>query len=358
MKRNKTNRVLSIVIALLVVLSLTACGSDSKKSESAGETSTERITLNLTMHDPVESRVGQEISRWADEVKEKTNGGLTIQVHGSGSLAGSTDAYDAVKNGQADIAWIFTMFNPEQFPLTEVITIPMLGITHPAQTAEVLWDLYEQTPELQDELSSVKVLEMYGNPLNFIATSKKPVKTLDDLKGMSIRCLAGGMTEVMKAWGANPILVGAGDAYDAVQKGNIEGTIWEWQGIEAFKLYEVLNYYTDMPVYEGVFILAMNNEKWDSLPEEYKKVIDETTQREASVAFGEYFQNAALDSKKAVLSAGGEEIIPAPEEVAKFKAIADQYASTWVEKVSKDGFDGQAYLEKTLELAEKHKYPE
>ena len=316
------------------------------------------IELTLTLHDPVTSRIGQAMQVWADEVSAKTNGGLTITLFGSGSLAPGPEALNFVMDGTADIGWLFTMFYPGQFTLTEVVSLPMNGPTHPAQTAEVLWDLYEATPELRNEIDSkVHLLTMYGNPANFISTTKQPINTIADIKGMKLRCPAGSMTRVMQLWGAAPEVVAAGDAYDALQKGNIVGTSWEWQGIEAFKLYETLNYFMEgMPIYEGVFILGMNQDKYDSLPQAYKDVLDETTGRAGSVAFGDTFYEAAEASKIAIFKVkpGVTVVNAAPEAIAEFKAIADEFAKGWADENSKNGFDAQAYLDKALELTAKH----
>jgi TRAP-type C4-dicarboxylate transport system substrate-binding protein len=67
---------------------------------------------------------------------------VKVELYGSGTLAAGTDVVDYVKSGAADIGWIYTAFFSGQFPLTEVVSIPMLGLYHPAQTANVLWDLY------------------------------------------------------------------------------------------------------------------------------------------------------------------------------------------------------------------------
>lgn len=350
--------VLALTFFFAIALLITGCGKTSSGGNASGS-DLPKVELSLTLHDPITSRIGQAMQAWADEVSKKTNGGLTIKLFGSGSLAPGPEALNFVMDGTADIGWLYTMFYPGQFTLTEVVALPMNGPTHPAQTAEVLWDLYDSTPEMKKELDSkVHVLTMYGNPANFISTTKQPINTLADIKGMKLRCPAGNMTEVMKLWGASPEVVAAGDAYDALQKGNIVGTSWEWQGIEAFKLYEQLNYYmAGMPIYEGVFVLGMNQAKWDSLPQAYKDVLNETTGRAGSIAFGNTFYEAAEASKKAILDTNKDlqVVNPAPEAIAEFKAIADEYAKSWVQKNTKDGFDAQAFLTKSLELTDKYK---
>jgi TRAP-type C4-dicarboxylate transport system substrate-binding protein len=372
-------KTLLILMAVLLTTAMvfTSCGGGDNAASnddaaadantSAEEPATEETTspfadlapvnLTFTMHDPVTSRIGQATQVWADEVAALTDGKLTIEIFGSGTLAPGPEALNFVMDGTADSGWLYTMFYPGQFPLTEVVALPMNGPTHPAQTAEVLWDLYDSTPELQAELSKVHVLFMYGNPANFISTKKGPINTLADIKGLKLRCPAGAMTEVMKLWGAAPEVVPPGDTYDQLSKDVIGGTSWEWQGLEAFKLYEQLDYYMEgMPIYEGVFVVGMNNEKWDSLDPAYQKVLSDTTGKAGSATMGDTFYNAALESKEAILAADStaEVITPAAEAIAEFKAIADAYVPTWIADNSKDGFDAQAYFDKAAELTAKY----
>ncbi|MDR2355885.1 MAG: TRAP transporter substrate-binding protein DctP [Clostridiales Family XIII bacterium] len=366
-----------LLLVLALILGTVACGGTasnsgseadadaSAESETTGDTEgasafadLEPVHLTFTMHDPVTSRIGQATQAWIDEVAALTDNKLTIELFGSGTLAPGPEALNFVMDGTADIGWLYTMFYPGQFSLTEVVALPMNGPTHPAQTAQVLWDLYDATPELQTELSKVHVLLMYGNPVNFISTKKGPINTLADIRGLKLRCPAGAMTEVMKLWGAAPEVVPPGDTYDQLSKDVIGGTSWEWQGLEAFKLYEQLDYYMEgMPIYEGVFVVGMNNEKWAALDPAYQQVLSDTTGKAGSVTFGETFYNAAQESKAAILEADStaEIVTPTDEAIAEFKTIADGYVPIWVSENTKDGFDAQAYVEKAAELTEQYK---
>ena len=359
MKKRNLLRTSGILVLVVIMVMMTAClGSGNKDAADGGGASEgETVVLQLTMHDPETSRVGKGMQAWADEVKEKSGGSLEIKVNGSGSLASGPDALDYVKKGSADIGWVYTMFNPGQFTLAEVVAIPMTGFVHPVQTANTLWDLQEEFPELKAELNNgMKLLECYGNPANFLSTVDKPITSLADIKGMPLRAPAGGISDVLALWGANPMAVPAGEVADALQKGTVTGASWEWQGIEAFKLYEHLKYYMDsMTIYDGVFVVVMNQDKYDSLSDDQKKVIDETTGREGSIAFGQLFHDAANDSKEVVLGAGGEQVEVPAAAVAEFQKIADEYAAGWADRVSADkGIDGKAFLARAVELGKKH----
>jgi len=102
---------------------------------------------------------------------------------------------------------------------------------------------------------------LYTNNPNIIATSDKPVQSLSDLKGLKLRSPAGASTDMVTAWGGTPILMGPGDMYQSIEKGVIEGCVFEYSGIGSFKLNEVLKNYTEMPIFVGPFMVLMNKEK-------------------------------------------------------------------------------------------------
>jgi TRAP-type C4-dicarboxylate transport system substrate-binding protein len=320
----------------------------------------------MTAHDNAAAPIIVALQAWCDDIATQTNGDLTIDLVPGGELAAGTESYDVVRDGQVDLAWFFTMYETDIFPLTEVPTLPMNGPTHPAQMADVLYDLLESTPEMQAELdaSGVKVLQMYGNPENFLSTVEKPIKSLADLNGMALRCPTGGATDVLKLMGAKPEAIGPGDVADNLQKGVIQGCSWEFHGIQNFKLYEYLKYYNEgLPFYEGIFIVGINSAKYDSLPQWAKDVLDANSGREVSVEMGKAYYDGHEVAKTEVLQAakdGGFEatLVEAGEiNLAEFQAVADSYITdTWAPKWSEalGGFDTTAYVQKMKDAVAAH----
>ncbi|MCD8332041.1 MAG: hypothetical protein LUB63_05895, partial [Oscillospiraceae bacterium] len=178
-------KVIALILAAAMALTLAACSGGSSSGGSSGSDDTV-YRLSLTFHDSTQAIKTQFVQAWADEVYEATDGRVEITVYAGGTLASSTDALDAVKQRAADIAVCFTSFFPGQFPLTEVVSLPMTGLTNAVQATNVLWDLWESNTALQDELSDYKVLMLYTNPNNIICTNT-PVYTADDMAGLKLR---------------------------------------------------------------------------------------------------------------------------------------------------------------------------
>ena len=368
-------RKLYILTALLLVVSLCAglagCG---KKDETPGNTTSPAgagsaspssggsspaggaaedlgdFEFSLSLHDPITSPNAVYFQEWADAINKATDGHVKITLYGSSTLAAATDVADMVKGGGCDIGWLYTSYYAGQFPLTDVINLPMQGFGDPLVSTSVLWDLYDEYQEVRDEWSSFKMLMLYGNPGMIFASAKTPIKTVADLAGQSLRCPAGAITNVLTAWGANPITMPPPDIYQAIEKNNISGYIFEPSGITNFSLEEVTKYYTDLPMYDGPFGLIMNKAAWDSLPKQYQDIIDGLSGFEGSFGAAQCFADAVEVARKTIVEAGGEFVAVSDEALAEFRIEADKYADGWADGIG-GSIDAAAYLAKAKSLA-------
>jgi TRAP-type C4-dicarboxylate transport system substrate-binding protein len=293
----------------------------------------------------------------ADRVKKASDGRIEITVYPGGTLAASTEALDAVKTGAADMGWIYTTFFRGQFKITEAASLPLLGIKTSTQSANVLWDLYADSEALRKELNTgFKTLALYSNPNNFIVTKSKPVKTVADLQGLKLRATTGTATDMLIAWGGTPIAMGPGDIYQAMDKNVIDGCIWEYHGLSAFKVSEVANYYTEIPIFVGPFLIIMNNDSFNSLPDDLKKIIEDETGRAYSMELAASFQKVCdIDRADIEKNAKNTIIEPAGDDLAGFEQAADKYIEDWVAANKSADFDAEAYVNKIRELVEKYK---
>lgn len=383
MKGRTLRSVLLLVACLAVVLALAACGDGpatettattaapadtSTTAPQGGEdstTSTSAATggvpdlgdfeFSLSVHDPVTSNNTKHWQSWADQIAEATDGHVKIVIYPSSQLAAATDVGEMVEAGGVDIGWLFTPFYSGQFPLTEVASIPMVGFDDGSLATNVLWDLYEKYPELQQEWSRYKLLNLYGIPASIFGTVEKPILAPADVKGRVLRTPAGLVTDLVTELGGSPVMMAPPDMYEALEKKNISGYIFEPAGIGNFKLQEVTDYFTELPIYIGIFGLVMNWDKWNSLPPEYQAVIESFSGREGSLAAAVDMQEAADANRQVFIDAGAEFVTPTDEAKAEFETIADGVAKKWPATVKLSGFDAEAYLQDALSTLEKYK---
>lgn len=345
-------KLLSIVLVLALAVSLcvglTGCGD-------SGDADADKVyEFSLSMHDASTTPSAVYIQSWIDKIYEATDGHVKITLHDNSTLSAAADIGVNVTDGAVDIGWLYTSYYAGQFPLSDVINLPFQGFGDPVVSTEVLWDLYDEYEEVSNEWAGYKLLMLYGNPGMIFGSADTPITSVADLAGRSMRCPSGAITDLLIAWGASPITMAPPDVYEALEKNNISGYVFEPSGIVNFSLQEVTSYYTDLPMYDGPFGLIMNLDSWNSLPEEYQEIIEGLSGRDASIGAAEAFAAAVEDARATIEAAGGEFVSVSDEAKAEFAVEADKYAATWSESMTNDGFDGAAYLARAKELAEKY----
>ena len=308
--------------------------------------------LSFTTHDPVTSGQSRMKQTWIDRVNERSGGRLDIALFPGGSLAGPVQALDAVKTGAADIGWLFVLFYPGQFPVLDSISLPLIGLDSSTQGTYALWDMMEYSDDIRKEVAAqgLKILMLYTNPVNFICTATKPVYTLADMQGLRMRAPAGTATDMLALWGSVPIMMGPGDVFQGLERGTLDGYIFEYTGLEAFRLPEVTNHYTEVRFYAGAFVIGMNQQSFDALPPDLQQIIEEESGRAMSLEFSYLFQADDRASRAKIIAEGGNVITISDEVLAEFQVEADNYTQAWVDSNQSADFDAQGYLNKLKEV--------
>ena len=292
---------------------------------------------------------------WVKRVEEATKGRVKIQIYYSQTLTKGPDIFNAVKSGVADIGWCFHGYWPDMTPLSDVITLPSMPFTKAEKGSEVLWKLYEKFPSIQREYQDVKVLMLWTSEPYKLITSRKPVKTLEDIKGLKIRAVGGPPSEQMKALGAIPTLIPMPDNYQALDKGVIDGMGAPWEAIQGFRLYEVVKHYTMVPLSAVYFSMSFNKQKWDSLPKDIQQAINSVSGLEGSKFWGRNFFDTAEQSVLDAVKKGNYEMdryeMPAPEQARWRKVAGENLWNDWVKRMEGKGRpDASKVLDATLQL--------
>ena len=346
-KEGKAMKLNKLLVGILVICIAAGCLSACSGSGDSGTSSSgsgETYSFSFTIHDPSTSVKTQFYEDLAETTKEATDGAVDITVYSGGTLVASTDVAEAILADTADIGWLFTGFFVGQFPITDAMTLPMI-FDDSVIASEVFNDLFENSEDLQEELSDYKVLGVYCAPITYIYTVDTTIESLDDISGLTLRSPAGVCTDIVTDWGASPISMGPSDLYESIEKGVIDGFLLDWSGVKSYTLQEVVDYCIEIPVNVGVFMVVMNKEKWESLPEEYQEIMDELWGREASIDIAELYVEDANDAIEAAEELGVEFIEPTDEAYAEFESVAEEYVENWIAENTTDTFDAQAYYD-------------
>lgn len=350
--RGKMKKAISTLLIASMTFGLAACGASGNGNDTTsagGETSGTKssgkaTTLNFSMHSAEDSTNGKLFREVFDEISEETGGALNIDIYGSALLASSSEVADMVKQGGCDMGWIFTSFYTGQYPLTDVISIPLLGAESCEQGTNVLWDLYENYPEMADEWSDYKVLFLYANPVSYVYANSE-VTTLDGMSSLDIRSTSGATADCLAAWGANVVTMSPNDVYDNMSKGTINSYTAESTMLVDFSWTEITDYKNMIPLYQAAFVVAINKDVYNSLPDETKEVLDSYATREHSLELARKVDAYVEECDAAFTESGGTVVELTDDQLAAFQPAVDEYVANWVKTYTTGDFDAQQYYD-------------
>jgi TRAP-type C4-dicarboxylate transport system substrate-binding protein len=340
----------SLLKSAAVIVALTACAAPLRAQE---------ITLMLTDHNAASSLIETRgVMPWVRKVEEATKGRVKIRVFPSQTLAKGPDAWKSVKAGVADLCWCFHGYWADMTPLSDVITLPTLPFSTAEKGSEVFWKLYEKYPSIQREYADVKPLLLFTTEPYILITTKKQVKTMEDLKGLKIRVAGGPPTEQIKALGGVPMLVPMPDNYVALDNGVLDGMGASWESIHGWRFYEVVKNYTIVPLSAVYFSLSMNKAKWNSLPKDIQDAIMSVSGLEGSKTFARDTYDVARDMTVDLIKTSKPDAniytIP-PEELERWsKSAGEPLWQHWVKKMeAKRHPEAKQILADALELLQR-----
>ena len=307
------------------------------------------IQLNYANFPPAPTFPCVQMERWKEEVEKRTNGKVSVKTFPGGTLVDAKNMMDGVIAGQADIGCLCMAYQPGRFIVTNATALPM-GFPNATVASLVLWDLYEKyNPE---EFSKVKVLTMFAcAPANIYANV--PVRNLAELKGLQLRA-SGGVAEVLKALGGTPVGMPQSETPEALQKGVVKGAVSSLETLMDFKYAELCRHVTILngPIYP--FAVVMNMAKWNSLPDDVKKVFDDMRVEQAEWT-GKYMDDHVNKSIAWSKENYKIEIYELPEaEMAIWNEKMAPIISKWVEDANAKGLPGQAIVDDMKAFAQKH----
>lgn len=295
----------------------------------------------------VQAKTGEA---WAREIENRTDGRVKITVYAGGTLSPAPQAYENVVSGVADLSMSCFAYTRGRFPLLEGLDLP-LGYPNGAVATRVATELAAKyAPE---ETADTHLLYVHAHGPGVLA-SKKPVSTLDDLKGMKVRA-TGLSSKIVDSLGGTPVGMSQGETYEALQKGVVEATLCPIETLKGWKQGEVIESVTVAPGvgYTTAMFVTMNKDKWDALPEDIQKIVTEVS-AEWVPKHGAAWDEADAEGRAFVKELGHEDIqLDAAEDERWTQAVAPVIDAYVAESARKD-LPGEAFVKDARELIAKY----
>jgi C4-dicarboxylate-binding protein DctP len=314
------------------------------------------VTLKLQHFlSPMASVPKQVLEPWVAEVAKKSDNRIVIDIYPAMQLGGTPPSLmGQTQDGIIDIGWTVIGYTPGRFPRSEVFELPFMMKGAPAAT-RAFWQMFE-THMKETEFKDVKVLATWVHGPGLIH-SKDPIVSTSDLRGVKIRGGSRMVNNLLSNLGATPVGMPVPAVPESLSKGVINATTIPWEVTAPLKVSELVSNHTefgDEALYTLTFALVMNKAKYEALPDDLKRVIDETTGEEFSVRAATLQQGADAPAR-AIAEAAGNNIIQLDDaQIAEWKAASAPVYADWIADMEGKDIDGAALIEEARTLISKY----
>ena len=283
------------------------------------------IELKVSHYVPPGHTMHQELLRWAEDMDKKSNGRLKISIFPASQMGPVTRQYDLARTGVADIAYFLHGATPGRFPLTELSQLPYAfnpevgGVLQkPVSAAEASALLTGMTGQLAKEYEGTKLLLVIAQPNLSLMFNKAKVRQPSDMKGMRLRHNGPLAAKMIEALGATPAAVAPVELADALEKGTVKGMVFNYEAAQAFQMGGAVTSVTELNFNAVTLGLAMNEKKYESLPADLRKLIDDSMGVEMARRMGAKFDDAEAAGRRYLVEKKVEIIVPTADEVKAF----------------------------------------
>lgn len=310
----------------------------------------QEVTLRLHQFLPAQANVPRLVlDVWADNVERDSGGRIKVERYAAMALGGTPpELYDQAADGIADIVWTIPGYTPGRFLRPEVFELPFF-VEDARAASYAYWKLNEAHMAAND-FQDVHVLGTWVHGPGLFHTSR-PVTTPADLEGMKIRGGSRLVNDLLTRVGAEPIGMPVPAVSEALSKGVIDGTTIPWEVTTALRVAELVSNHTEFEgpaLYNLAFIMAMNKDRYESLPEDLRAVIDANSGLEFSVFAGGTQADADGPARQIAVDRGNN--IITVTDTADWDALARPIYETWVADLESRGIDGQALIDEARAL--------
>jgi TRAP-type C4-dicarboxylate transport system substrate-binding protein len=328
-------------------------------SSGAAFAASDTVTLKVEHFLPTSSNFHKFILvPWCDKISKESGGKLKCQIYPSMQLGGNpSQLFDQIRDGITDIGWSLPTYQAGRFTKSEVFELPFIAKSS-ERGSQALWDYIHKNS--MDEFKGTKLLFVHlhdGNQMHF---GSKSVKTLEDLKGLKLRAPSRIGSKTLAALGAVPVQMPAPAVPEAISKAVVDGASIPWEVTTAFKLQEICKTHTITGPNQAkhaysIFVFAINQAKYNSLPPDLKKVIDNNSGLETSKWAGKLFDSFTAPAFKIAHDRHNTVNVLTDAEYARWVKATSHVDDDWMKEVGAKGANGKALLNDARAFLKKYK---
>ncbi|MFC1917127.1 C4-dicarboxylate TRAP transporter substrate-binding protein [Chloroflexota bacterium] len=332
------------LMSVLLVLVLAACTSPAPAST---------VTLKFAHHTTPTSAYAAASEWFLNEIEQRSNGQVKFERYFSASLAPSKEVLEAINSGLADAGLVSGFYSPGKTPLLAFGKSACL-FKHQYEGLMAFQDMFEEVPAMMEELDAYNCLPMTTTGTSSMGLiTKKQISSLADIQGLKIRT-GGPQAEIVKELGGVPVNLAGPEIFEALDKGTIDGVVYNPAAILAYGVQDAGKYYYNLPFGGSLSILGINAQSWNKLPKDVQKIIKEVA-KEHPAAHQQIYEIEGDGVGFEVFKEKGIAVIePSASDLNKVLALAAQGWDKWAAEMEGQGLPGRDVVDTFMKLVEKY----
>ena len=291
-------KAISLVLALCMILSLAACGQrtddNASTPDNTGTAEKAVITGSISHSSAPDSTYDIGAHYFADLVKEYTDGTVILEIYPSAQLGSDKEAFEGHRMGSVDFSMPGASMLSQYKENIAVFNLPFLFSSredaYKVLDSELADEIYSSTEEV-----GVKVLASFESGFRQVASAKKPIESLADLKGQKIRVPDGDIyVNTWRALGVSPTVLGWNDVFSGLQTGIIDGEEAPMSSFDSAGFSEIVKYFSFINYMYDPVTLCVSTMFWDKLDADQQAAVQKAA-KEAAAYEREYCANLEKD---------------------------------------------------------------
>ena len=310
--------------------------------------SAQKQTLHMAYWAGPAHQMVQTQQAWIKTIEGASGGNLTVEVD-KAPLAKPEGQYDLIKNGIRDLVWAVPGYTPGRFDMLQVAELPFM-CPNSSVCSPVLWKWYAKYGLAAKEFPDTTLLTTFTTG-PFLVHMTKKARTLDEIRALKLR-VAGASVPIAKALGMSVAVLPATDAYESLQRGTVDGTLFPWEAVKSFRLAELLKFHLEIPggLLASSFVIVGNRRAIDNLTAANKAALLKASGEAGSALYGKAWDAADNAGRNDAKQHGNVIETIASAELDRWRPMLQFVTDDWLKKAEAKGLDGKKALDDLKEM--------
>ncbi|MBO6809042.1 TRAP transporter substrate-binding protein DctP [Thalassospira sp.] len=289
------------------------------------------LTLRISLQLPLKSHLGQNLLMFKNEVEEKSNGDIEVEIYDSAQLYKDKEVPAAVGSGAIEMGVASLTRYVGDVPAVDIFYQPFVFDSEDKVRKAVAKDSPVRGPldaAIADTGATVLWWQAYGGAI--MLSKDAPLHGPADMEGKKVRVFGKTLGDFTVAAGGAPTLISGSEQYIAYQRGTVDIGMTGVSGVKSRQLWEVMDHITVTNHADIEFIVVVNTDFWNGLTDEQRNIIN-TAAMNAEADVRNRMSEIEAAAYAAAEEAGMNVYKPTDEELAKWRSVAQPVYDAFLE---------------------------